>query len=143
MSGGRLDYFYTSLREHVGDFGDKELDDLVKDLAELFRDREWFLSGDTCEGTWREARDEFKHKWFSEIGRQNRIEQYLKEIHDEVIDMFGMETNLCINCKHWRKSPGIDTKYGSCDLNTTYMMHRNDKCDKDRFESKGETNNAE
>lgn len=35
MSGGSLDYFYTMLQDHVGDFGDKELDELVADLAEL------------------------------------------------------------------------------------------------------------
>ena len=43
MSGGSLDYFYTMLQDHVGDFGDKELDELVADLAELFHDREWYL----------------------------------------------------------------------------------------------------
>ena len=136
MSGGSLDYFYGRLEEHIGDFGDKELDELVKDLAELFHDREWFLSGDTGEGTWREARDEFKHKWFSEVGRQNRIEQYLKDIHDEVIDMFGMETNLCINCKHW--SVRKDGYYGNCDLDTRYSMHRSDKCDKGKFEGRSD-----
>lgn len=44
MSGGSLDYFYCQLEEHVGDFGDKELDELVNDLAELFHDREWILA---------------------------------------------------------------------------------------------------
>ena len=48
MSGGHLNYFCHSLEEHIGDFGDRELDDLVKDLAELFHDREWYLSGDTA-----------------------------------------------------------------------------------------------
>ena len=38
MSGGSLNYFYGQLEEHIGDFGDKELDELVKDLAELFHD---------------------------------------------------------------------------------------------------------
>ena len=65
MSGGRLDYFYSSLEDHVGDFGDKELDELVKDMANLFYEREWYLSGDTCAGDWNEARDKFKNKWFS------------------------------------------------------------------------------
>lgn len=36
MSGGSLSYFYLQLQEHIGDFGDEELDDLVKDLADLF-----------------------------------------------------------------------------------------------------------
>ena len=59
MSGGSLNYFYTSLQDHVGDFADKELDDLVSDLAELFKDRELYLSGDTGDGTWAEARAGF------------------------------------------------------------------------------------
>lgn len=51
MSGGSLNYFYSQVEDHVGDFGDRELDDLVKDLAQLFHDREWFLSSDTNEGS--------------------------------------------------------------------------------------------
>ena len=66
MSGGSLDYFYSQLQEHIGDFKDKELDELVEDLAKLFHDREWYLSGDYCEGTWNEARDNFKKKWFTD-----------------------------------------------------------------------------
>lgn len=50
MSGGSLDYFYCQLREHVGDFGDRELDELVDDLADLFHDREWYLSADDDKG---------------------------------------------------------------------------------------------
>lgn len=83
MSGGSLDYFCYTLEDHVGDFGDKELDELVKDLAELFHDREWFLSGDTCEGEWNEARDKFKAKWFTKVGRAERIEKYLYEAVEE------------------------------------------------------------
>ena len=46
MSGGSLNYFYSELEGHAGDFRDKELDDLVRDLAHLFHEREWFLSSD-------------------------------------------------------------------------------------------------
>ena len=80
MSGGSLNYFYCQLQDHVGDFGDKELDELVKDLAELFHDREWYLSADYGEGSWNEARDAFKAKWFTDHGRQERIEKYLSDI---------------------------------------------------------------
>ena len=52
MSGGSLNYFYSDLEEHEKDFGDKELNELVHDLAQLFHDREWYLSADTCEGAW-------------------------------------------------------------------------------------------
>ena len=40
MSGGSLNYFYIELEEHAGDLGDKELNNLVMDLARLFHDRE-------------------------------------------------------------------------------------------------------
>ena len=76
MSGGSLGYFYNDLESHIGDFGDKELDELVKDLAKLFHDREWYLSSDTGEGAWNESRDRFKEKWFTAYGRQERIEKY-------------------------------------------------------------------
>ena len=56
MSGGSLNYFYSYLEEHVGDLGDKELDNLVLDLAKLFHDREWELSGDIGKGLVRQLR---------------------------------------------------------------------------------------
>ena len=30
MSGGSLNYFYDSLEEHIGDFGDRELDETLR-----------------------------------------------------------------------------------------------------------------
>jgi predicted GTPase len=84
MSGGSLNYFYCQLQDHVGDFGDKELDELVSDLAELFHDREWYLSADTGLGDWEEARNKFKEKWFTKHGRQKRIEKYLAEMTEEI-----------------------------------------------------------
>lgn len=100
MNGGYLNYFYSELEDHIGDFGDKELDDLVKDLAELFRDRELYLSGDTGEGSWREARDRFKAKWFTEYGRKDRIEEYLMQTASELLDSFGFGV-YCRNCIKW------------------------------------------
>ena len=136
MSGGSLNYFYSYLKEHSGDFGDKELDELVLDLAELFHAREWYLSSDTGPGDWVEARDAFKKKWFGENSRQERIELYLESIRREVLDSFGISNMYCKNCKHWMKEEkeGYD-KYGICDFVKGCLMHRSDSCDK--FESKG------
>ena len=128
MSGGSLDYFYGYLEDHVGDFADKELDDLVKDLAKLFHDREWFLSGDCGEGDWNEARDNFKAKWFTEHGRQERIEKYLKEFGDEIRVTFGMKTDYCQTCKHW--TAGSDSKYGKCEFEHYCLMHRSESCER-------------
>ena len=126
MSGGRLNYFYCQLEDHVGDFGDKELDELVKDLAELFHDREWYLSADYGEGTWNEARDAFKEKWFTKHGRQERIEKYLAEIGDEVRAMFGMGKK-CQTCKHWELE---SERYGKCEFINWHLTHRSESCER-------------
>lgn len=138
MSGGSLNYFYNKLEEHIGDFGDKELDDLVKDIAELFHDREWYLSGDTGSGSWREARDNFKAKWFTESGRKDRIEKYLRQMSSEVFDSFGFGY-YCRDCVEWTLEG--DSSYGKCNLNKNCLIHRCDYCD--RFEAKGEQNETD
>lgn len=134
MSGGSLNYFYALLAEHDRDFDDKELNELVTDLAELFHDREWYLSSDTGIGDWREARDAFKAKWFTEHGRQERIEKYISEFSDEIRQTFGIGTKFCKNCRHWegRESPVCDGRYGNCPFHKGCVMHRSNSCD--RFE---------
>lgn len=134
MSGGSLNYFYTLLQEHDKDFGDKELNALVSDLAELFHEREWFLSGDTGDGSWNEARDNFKEKWFTQHGRQERIEKYISEFSDEIRKTFGISKQFCKYCEHWhgRGKPVYDGKYGDCDFQNGCLMHRSECCE--RFE---------
>lgn len=135
MSGGSLNYFYSTLEDHVGDFGDKELDDLVSDLAELFHDREWYLSSDTNEGTWLEARDAFKQKWFTKTGREKRIRKYLDDVREEVLDMFGMSDKRCQNCVHCYDEGKEYDEYVSCDITKGCLMHRSERCD--NFARKG------
>ena len=127
MSGGSLDYFYGMLEDHVGDFGDKELDELVKDMAQLFHDREWYLSGDTCEGSWNEARDLFKKKWFYPLGRRERIERYLDSLKEEMLKSFGLSDKYCINCGDWTPEGGTSS-YGDCRLKNGCLMHRYESC---------------
>lgn len=130
MSGGSLDYFYSRLEEHIGDFNDKELDELVKDLAQLFHDREWYLSSDTCKGDWNEARDKFKAKWFTDVSRQERVEKAFDEAKIELLQSFGFETKYCQDCKHWTVTDKLkDGRYGDCEFSTCYM-HRCDTCEK-------------
>ena len=144
MSGGSLNYFYSELGYHVGDFGDKELDDLVRDLAKLFHDREWFLSGDTGSGNWVEARDAFKAKWFGPNSRQERIEKYMNEIHKEILDQFGISTSYCKNCKYWTQDEREDyAEYGRCKFQKSCLMHRSESCDRfDDRRGKDEVQNA-
>ena len=129
MSGGSLDYFCYKLSEHVGDFGDKELDDLVKDLAYLFHNREWYLSGDYGIGNWRKSRDEFKKKWFTPENRQIRMEKYLKEIEVEIKEKLGIMDSYCRDCIYW-KSEGNDSEYGKCEKEKSCLMHECDSCEK-------------
>lgn len=130
MSGGSLNYFYYTLQEHAGDFEDEELDELVKDLADLFHAREWYLSSDTCVGDWNEARDAFKSKWFTEHGRQERIEKYLAELSEEVRKSFGISERYCKNCKHWAVEHRDDQRYGMCDFEPRCLRHRGESCEK-------------
>jgi len=134
MSGGSLEYFYSVLESHVGDFGDMELDDLVKDLSKLFHDREWYLSSDTCEGAWREARDAFKKKWFADGARKDRVEKYLADVRDEVMDSLGLSEKYCAGCKHWTQEQ--DAPYGWCEFKSGCLMHRSERCE--RFERRAE-----
>jgi len=131
MSGGSLDYFYSQLNDHIGDFKDIELDSLVEDLAKLFHDREWYLSGDYSVGDWMEARDNFKKKWFSDSGRKERIEQYLDDVKTELLQSLGLEEKYCKNCENWTfddtKNPG--SAYGRCSLISTCLMHRCESCE--------------
>ena len=134
MSGGSLDYFYSQLNDHVGDFGDKELDDLVKDLAQLFHDREWYLSSDYGEGEWNEARDKFKKKWFTDIGREERVTKYLDDMRREVLKSFSIDNHYCQDCKYWKRED--KGKYGRCKFAKSWSLHQCDTCE--RWENKNE-----
>ena len=134
MSGGSLNYFFSDLGYHAEDFNDKELNELVKDLAALFHDREWFLSGDTCEGAWNEARDAFKKKWFgadSQKRRAERINRYLDEIREDLMKQFGVSDRYCRNCGSWTQDERENyEEYGDCELKKSCLMHRSDSCGK-------------
>lgn len=128
MSGGSLDYFYCQLEEHCNDLGDHELNELVKDLVTLFHDREWYLSGDTCEGNWNKSRDAFKKKWFTEDGHNEVIIKIMNDIQRDVYNSFGIDPKYCMNCKHWdymKESP-----YGNCEFNKHCLTHSHETCEK-------------
>ena len=129
MSGGCLDYFYSTLEDHTEDFRDKELNELVSDMAKLFHDWEWYLSGDTGEGSWNEARDAFKAKWFKGGKvREERIEKYIAEMADELRMSFGFG-KYCRDCRHWTQH-SKDGCYGRCDYETGCDNHRCESCGK-------------
>ena len=89
MSGGSLDYFCYSLENHADDFGDKELKALVHDLAELYHDREWYLSGDTGLKNWIASKAKFKKKWLSG-GTDKILKGVLTEYIREMMEAYGI-----------------------------------------------------
>lgn len=97
MSGGSHDYIcYKIENELVGQMHDKELDDLMQDIAELAHDVEWYDSGDTCKETYLESVAKFKQKWFKG-NREERLKGYIDEsmnsLKDELYNLIGVKNN--------------------------------------------------
>lgn len=128
MSGGSLDYICYTLEEHTKDFDDKELNDLVSDLSQLFHDREWYLSGDTGEGAWNEARDAFKRKWMTPDGREKRLIAYIDEEAEKLRQLVDIDRRkYCESCEHFT----LRRTYGKCDHETSCLTHpKKSACEK-------------
>lgn len=97
MSGGSHDYIcYKIENELVGQMKDPELNDLIKDIAELAHDLEWADSGDYCNEDYIEAVKKFKEKWFSK-NRTKRLRGYIdkqvEEVRKELYAMIAVEPN--------------------------------------------------
>lgn len=92
MSGGSRNYFYRELEEQAGEMRDRELDELVRDLAKVMHDLEWWESCDYGESAYRETVREFKRKWFGggrEEVLQNIVEKSCAELKAELMEMIG------------------------------------------------------
>ena len=96
MSGGSMNYICWQIEEEADKMGDPELIALVKDVATLMHDREWYLSGDTGDETWKESKEAFKKKWFKS-SRASRlkglIETLFEETKSECMKMIGVNEN--------------------------------------------------
>lgn len=67
MSGGSYDYMYSRVEEeYVDRMFDLQLNTMMKDLADLLHDLEWWQSGDYSEETYRESVNKFKKKWIKQ-----------------------------------------------------------------------------
>lgn len=97
-----MDYVSFTLEQQEGCFrGDRyeaELETMLKDFAELLHAREWYLSGDICEGCWNEGRDAFVAKYLS-----------------------LQPQNYCQDCRNWHY---VGDNYGRCDFGKGYLIHR-------------------
>lgn len=67
MSGGSHNYMYSRVEEEYADrMFDSQLNTMIKDLAGLLHDLEWWQSGDYSEETYRESVNKFKKKWLKQ-----------------------------------------------------------------------------
>ena len=94
MSGGSMDYAFYHLNDMADYVKDKEIKDLLTDLAELMHDLEWWDSGDCSEATYNETLRNFKAKWFGD-NRNYRLEHYINTSLDnmkiEIGRLLGVE----------------------------------------------------
>jgi hypothetical protein len=71
---------------------DRELNDLMKDIATLAHDLEWYHSADTSYDDYRESVRKFKDKWFKQ-SREERLKKYIEEsiqeTKEELLNMIG------------------------------------------------------
>jgi len=111
-----MNYAYARIEEEcVGMMGDRELDDLMKDVAKLVHDREWNLSGDTCDETYAQSVREFKQKWFDTV-RRDRLITYINEACDQAraacLAMIGVEDVPLTTAQMQDKREELVEKYG-------------------------------
>ena len=71
-----------------------------------------------------------KKKWFTDVGRQKRVEQAFDSAKNELLQSFGFENKYCKDCKHWKAEPKSESGYGKCKLHTSCLMHRCETCEK-------------
>ena len=91
MSGGSHGYVcYTIEEELCGKMHDTELNELIKDIADLAHDLEWWESADYCEEVYRETVRNFKQKWFNS-SREQRLKAYVdKALEKQRVDLYDM-----------------------------------------------------
>ena len=95
MSGGSHNYVCYDIEEQLcGKMHDLELDELMKDIAELAHDLEWWDSADHSEEVYRETVLKFKRKWF-----QSSREQRLKAYVDQTLEKQRAELYSLIGVK--------------------------------------------
>ena len=77
MSGGSYGYIYSRLIEECdGAMYDAEMNAMIKDLAEVLHDLEWWRSGDSSEEQYRTTLARFKTMWFTG-DRSDRLKGYI------------------------------------------------------------------
>lgn len=93
MSGGSMNYVYHHIEDAADYVKDPEIKDLMKDLANLLHDLEWWDSGDYSRADYEETLANFKKKWFGE-NRNYRLEKYI----NESLDNLKVEIGKLLEC---------------------------------------------
>lgn len=93
MSGGSHGYIFNRIEDElVGQMHDRELDDLMQDVANLAHDLEWYDSCDTSAEDYRKSVRAFKKKWLMG-NREERLLEYIDSAVDrlraELREMIG------------------------------------------------------
>ena len=129
MSGGHFDYADQRAKDEIFGWSDKpkdvfedmELSQLVFDVFDLIHDFDWYISGDTCSGTWNEKRKAFKDKWLTTPGREvvfnHIIDDAIAKLRRDLLE----DRKYCHQCKHW-KAEG-EPPYGGCDMHKHCRWH--------------------
>ena len=129
MSGGSLNYISYNLEEVAPRLLDPEIIDLALDFAKLLHEAEWYLSGDTGEGDYNIALDNFKNKWFKK-SRKDRLEQYINDSfvknRDELLKMIGT-AKRCKDCESYYPAEAMKSDlYGNCKHKRHCLQHQED-----------------
>ena len=96
MSGGSYGYIYSSLLDECENrMHDREMNALIKDLARVLHDLEWWQSSDISEEAYRKTVSEFKKKWLGGDNREERLKDMINEIFNEAkkeaLELIGEE----------------------------------------------------
>ncbi len=94
MSGGSFDYIYCRVLEAADLTKDKEIAELLGDLAKLLHDEEWYESADYSEDQYLKTLSEFKRKWFKqdrEIRLKGYIDAEIEKIKKDMYSLIGVD----------------------------------------------------
>ena len=80
MSDGIMDSVWSYIERASEQARDTEIKDLLKDLAKVLHDEEWYYSGDCGKEKYLETLCQFKEKWF----KNNRTERLIEYVDDRL-----------------------------------------------------------
>lgn len=98
MSGGSHGYICFSIENELcGRMYDRELNDLMEDIAKLAHDLEWYDSSDISKESYWQTVTQFKQKWLcaNNINRTKRLKGYIdsecNKLRSEMYLLIGAE----------------------------------------------------